>query len=432
MGYSVAPVGDLGACTNTADIGNTGDPGDYYCLNSGPTGNQASVTPDGRPDFIASSHRADFAGMGDVGIAFAIDGATGRVMDVYNHPEPKISSIFAFSNYNQPALGDAGSSNKPDVYQGAMVHDVQHRAQGRGWVLSGDFTSGGANHYGIAVLDDPTPNQIGNFSTSSGGVGDLDGDSRKELMIGAYGPHAPQVIENVVSDVHIFAPLGELVLQTIPDPDQQPGSGFGRGLAPLGDLNDDGFLDFAVGAGGFDPGAPTACSPCTPVPGNPAQGRIYILRSDNSPAPPPEPGPGSSSQGSVGPQGAQGAQGPQSPAATLSGRTLELVAAPVRRSSRRGARVSLRRGRGLRLVGKLESFANEAGCVSRQQVLLQRRGPRSATYRTFTRATTDADGDFSSRFTPRRTFIYRAQVAQTDACLGAVSNREKVRVTRRK
>ncbi|MGI8511935.1 MAG: integrin alpha [Solirubrobacteraceae bacterium] len=418
MGYSVAPVGDLGKCNNTTPIAPGDNPSTYYCLN---TANN-TTTPDGKADFIASSHRVDTNGMGDVGVAFAIDGATGRVMDIYNHPEPQISSIFGFSNYNQPAMGDLGSSTAPDVYQGAMIHNVQSRAQGRGWVLSGDFRSGGANHYNIAVLDDPTPSQIGNFSTSSAGVGDVSGDARKELMIGAYGPHAPQVVDDVINDVHIFSALGEQVLQTIPDPDQQPGSGFGRALAPMGDLNNDGFLDYAVGAGGFDPGASVTCSPCQSG-ASAAQGRIYILRSDNSPAPPgvsPPPPPGVSPPPPIGvpPPVSQNGTVP-----VLAGRTITLAPSATKVSRPRSGKP-----RAVKLDGVVEAFSNRQGCEPGQTVALQRRRPGSARYGTFASRRTNARGEFSAKFTPRATYFYRARVGQSQTCLGAVSERERIDV----
>ncbi|HEV3376184.1 MAG TPA: integrin alpha, partial [Thermoleophilaceae bacterium] len=291
-------------------------------------------------------------------------------------------------------------------------------AQGRGWVLNGDFRFGGANHYEIAQLDDPTPSKIANFGTSSAGVGNVAGDSRKELAIGAYGPHAPQIVEDVISDVHIFSPLTEEVLQTISDPDQQPGAGFGRALAPMGDLNNDGFLDFAVGSGGFDPGQVVTCSPCTGGP-NPGQGRIYLLRSDNSPAPP----------GPTAPSGAGGG-GAASTVPVLAGRSVSLAASKSR--VRAGRRARARRARRIRLSGVVEAFSNEAQCVPRQRVQLQRRRPGRARYRTFARRTTNRRGGFSARLRPRRTYVYRARVGQTASCHGAVSETERVTVTRKK
>jgi hypothetical protein len=417
MGYSVAPVGDLGFCVNTTPIAATDDPDSYYCMNAPAN----STAPDGRPEIVLSSHRVDASGLGDVGMAFVIDGRTGRILDVLNNPQPQQTAIFAFSNYNQPPLGDAGSNTTPDIYQGAMIHDVLFRAQGRGWVLNGDFRFQGANHYEIAQLDDPTPSKIGNFSTSSAGVGNVAGDLRKELAIGAYGPHAPQIIDDVISDVHIFSPLTEKALQTISDPDQQPGSGFGRALAPMGDLNDDGFLDFAVGAGGFDPGQVVTCSPCSGAP-NPGQGRIYLLTSDNSPAPSGPSGGGGTTGG--------GTTGGGSTAVVLAGRSVTLAASRNTVRMRRAGAAQARRR--VRLSGVVEAFSNETGCVPNQSVALQRRRPSRARYLTFARRTTNRAGAFSIRIRPRRTFVYRARVEQTASCHGAVSESERVTVLRRR
>ena len=381
MGYSVAPVGDLGRCgpvTPAPPIAATDDPDTYLCLNTANT-----TTPDGRPDLIVSVHRVDSGSLGDTGIALAVDGASGRVMDVYNHPEPQQSAIFGFSNYNQPAIGDVGSSAAPDVYQGAMIQDVSKFAQGQGYVLSGDFRSGGANHYRISTLDDPTPNKIGNFGTSSAGVGNVVGDFHNEIMIGAYGPHAPQVIDDIVSDVHIFDPQHDEVLRTIPDPDNQPGSGFGRGLAPMGDLNDDGFLDFVVGAGGFGPGS---CSPCPPGGTEPAQGRAYLFTSTD-----------------------------------VAARTIGLSA-----STRK-----VKKRKPVKLRGSIDAVANEAACEDGVTVDLQRR-KKGGAFRDFTTATTNEGGAYTTEIRPRKTREYRARVDASAQCEAATSETVKVKVKKAK
>jgi FG-GAP repeat len=379
MGYSIEPVGDLGKCNNTTPIAATDSPSTYLCLNTANT-----TTPDGKPEFILSDHRVDANGLGDVGLAMAIDGATGRVLDIYNHPEPQQSAIFAFSNYNQPAIGDVGSSTAPDVYQGAMVQDVAKFAQGEGYVLSGDFRSGGANHYRISTLDDPTPNKVGNFGTSSAGVGNVSGDSRNEIMIGAYGPHAPQVIDDVISDVHIFDPQHDEALRTIPDPDQQAGSGFGRALAPLGDLNEDGFLDFVVGAGGFGPGS---CSPCPPTGTEPAQGRVYLFTSND-----------------------------------VAARAVTVDA----------SKKKVKKHKPVELSGSIDAVANEEECEPSQTVDLQRRKPGSGAFTAFTTAKTREDGSYSAEIRPRKTREYRASLDASAKCEAAVSDAVKVKVKKKR
>ncbi len=390
LGYSIAPVGDLGKC-NAGAVG----PG-AFCADS--TG-----TADGRPDVVISSHRTDDFGMFDVGQALLLDGSGGALLYAYRHPEPQPASLFAFSNYNQPAPGDLGSSTTPDVYEAAMRQNNPFTGGGKGYVMNGAFRqTGSPNAVSFATLVDPTPHPSEDFGTSSAGLGNVVGstdglDSRNELLIGAYGPHNPGTNPFVVNDVHIVSPLTEQPLMTIAAPDQQQGSGFGTAVAPMGDLNGDGIIDFAVGAGLFD------------GPGGLDAGRIYIFRSDDTPAPPATPTPSPPA-------------GPAAVAATLAGRTL--VIAPSRSRVARRSRVTLR--------GALEAFANQAACETGQTVELQRRSPASPVYATFRRVKTAAGGRFAARIRPTRTAIYRARVAQTVSCLGAASSGERVTVVRRR
>jgi hypothetical protein len=408
LGYSIEPVGDLGKCLKTG--GGTSGPGLFCRKSSGaPDG---TTTPDGRPDVVLSSHRTDDFGMDDAGVALLFDGqdAEGSLLATYRHPEPQPASIFAFSNYNQPAIGDVGSGTNADVYQAAMRQNNPFTGGGRGYVMNGNFLQGGSpNAISFATLNDPTPNPSEDFGTSSSGVGNVAGAEtspalgpHNEILVGAYGPHNPGTNQSVINDVHIFSPLTEQELQRLVPPDQQPGFGFGNALAPMGDLNDDGFLDYAIGAGLYDDVTSTG----TPVPN---AGRIYLYLSDNSPAPPTA-GP---TPPTPGPQGPQGAPGP-----TLAGRVVDLAA----------SRGRVRRGRSIRLAGDVEAFADPAHCEQGVLVELQRRVPNRPGFRTFARRTTSSTGGFAARTRPRRTLLYRALVRRTDACLGAASDRERVTV----
>jgi len=402
MGYSIAPVGDLGKCNNVA-VG----PG-AFCADS--TG-----TADGRPDVVISSHRTDDFGMFDAGVGLLLDGSSGALLYTYRHPEPQPAALFAFSNYNQPAPGDLGSSTTPDVYEPAMRQNNPFTGGGKGYVMNGAFRqTGSPNSVSFSTLVDPTPHPSEDFGTSSAGVGNVvtsaNGlDDRNELLIGAYGPHNPGTNPFVINDVHFFSPLTEQPLMSIQAPDQQEGSGFGTAVAPMGDLNGDGLIDFAVGAGLYD--GTTGAD----------EGRIYIFKSDDSPAPPPPAPPDTTGpQGPQGPTGATGPAGRSGGSLTLAGRTLDV--APSRSKVREGSRVRLR--------GVLEAFADPSECESGQSVEIQRRSPRSPVYRTFRRVETGRSGRFSLRFKPSKTRIYRARVPQTANCLGAASSGERVTVRR--
>jgi hypothetical protein len=278
-------------------------------------------------------------------------------------------------------------------------------------VLDGQFKqSGSPNTISFASFQAPNPQASMNFGTSSAGVGNIADaesglDSRNEILIGAYGPHNPGTNPFLMSSVSFFSPLTENALQTIDDPDAQPGSGFGQALAPLGDINGDGFLDFAAGAGYFT-GTTGA-----------RQGRIYIFRSDNSPAP-PTPTPPSP----TGPTGATGPPGPAglSTATVLAGRHLEiqLGASKVTRNHR------------FRILGLLEAFSDQSTCEGGQPVTIQRRSPNNLRYTTVKTVTSSATGQFSLRLNATASAVYRAWVGQTTQCLGAVSETQRLTVTR--
>lgn len=414
FGILLIPLGDGGQC-NDAVVSNPG----AKCLNSTNPNNQ-----DGRPDFVIVANGIDLFAVPDAGTAFEIDGAKLSVIKRSDYPgEIKSSESWGIAQNGVvgPAMGDLGArSTRPDYYVPDIQYGGQYEAQGRGWVVSGDpFSTGRFFEFPTRLLD-PTPQDSEQFGIAAAAVGDLQGDSRNELLVGAIGPHNPGSFENVINDVHFFNTITGEPLQTIAAPDQQGGESFGIGIAPLGDLNSDGFLDFAVGAEQYDltTSGPPCATPCANA------GRVYLFRSDDSPAP-PAPAPPT---GPAGPQGPQGPQGPAAAATVLAGRDLEIEASRNRIVARRGARTSRRRA--VRISGVLEAFANESRCEPDQPVQLQRRRPGSLRYAQFRDLRTSSTGTFHTSFSPKRTFVYRARVAASSECQGAASNRERVTVLR--
>jgi len=318
FGNSLTPIGDVGTCKPIAATetrpATPVPPAGTECPRS-----QNQGDPDGFPDVVVSHQRADLPlddprpDLQDAGASYVVDGKTATILATFENPEPQRGVVFG-AQVSQFASGDLGDTTKPDVFMGSPGQNTQtDTAVGRGYVMNGNLTATPAA-VNISRLDDPTPVKAGNFGASHVGVGDLVPGPRtpaNELVVGEGGGFygvAPQ--REIITDVHVMNGVTERALQSIPDPEQQGGSSFGGDVVPLGDLNGDGFLDLAASASNFDGQVGID------------QGRAYILRSDNSPAPafvtqPPPPPPAGGPAGAPPPPPPTTAP-PAGPAATPS------------------------------------------------------------------------------------------------------------------
>ena len=91
---------------------------------------------------------------------------------------------------------------------------------------------------------------------------------------------------------------------------------------------------------------------------------------------------------------------------------------------------SVKRDKRVRLTGELNEAGNEPACEAGQTIELQRKKPKRSTFVLFKRVTTSATGGFRAKVKVKRTFRYRAQVAEGGGCAAAVSGAEKIRVKR--
>ena len=85
-----------------------------------------------------------------------------------------------------------------------MRQNNPYTGGGKGFFLNGNFRQPGSpNSISFATATDPTPHPSEDFGTSSAGIGNVFGDPRNEVMIGAYGPHNPGTAADTINDVHI-------------------------------------------------------------------------------------------------------------------------------------------------------------------------------------------------------------------------------------
>ena len=90
----------------------------------------------------------------------------------------------------------------------------------------------------------------------------------------------------------------------------------------------------------------------------------------------------------------------------------------------------MKKGKKVTLTGRLTEIVRQA-CQSGQAVELQRKRPSQTAVTTVEQLTTDAAGRFSTKKKVKKTFEYRAQVAETASCGAGLSNTEKDKVKKK-
>jgi Ca2+-binding RTX toxin-like protein len=219
-----------------------------------------------------------------VGAAFLVNGATGAVLSTpsgtaITSPEPQKLSQFSGSFNGGRPVGDLGASSAPDILLPAALQNASSTDDGKIWAFNAVSGGGGATgSWQFASMGDPNPVPGGNFGGAFTGVGNLVpglASPANELLVGGFRfDPSTEAADDVVADVHFVNVQRGTNLMTIPNPTGARGDGFGVGLVPMGDLNGDGFLDFA--ASSYLANIKTG-----------GDGRAFIFRSDNTPPPAP-------------------------------------------------------------------------------------------------------------------------------------------------
>jgi hypothetical protein len=92
----------------------------------------------------------------------------------------------------------------------------------------------------------------------------------------------------------------------------------------------------------------------------------------------------------------------------------------------------VKKGKRVTLTGQVNQVTRQGACESGQPVQLQRKKPSQTTFTTVEQLQTSATGGFSTKEKVKKTYEYRAEVAETAACGGGLSNTEKVKVKKKK
>ncbi len=196
------------------------------------------VDGDGTPDLLVG---APFQPVGDntnQGQAFVLSGATGNLLFTLNTPDEAENTLFGAA---VAGVGDVDGDGTPDLLVGAPDQTVDGNAsQGQAFVLSG--FDGSLLH----TLNNPTPQADARFGAAVAGVGDVNGDNIPDLLVGADEQDVDG--NNSQGQAFVFSGADGSLLHTLNNPTPQASASFGAAVAGVGDVNGDDRSDLLVGA----------------------------------------------------------------------------------------------------------------------------------------------------------------------------------------
>jgi hypothetical protein len=195
------------------------------------------VDGDGVPDMVIGSPARFENELGPCNPdqAFVMSGHDGRqLLGELNSIGKKMDFGFGVSG-----IGDFDGDDVPDV----LVAAPKHR-----YVVDGGsvFAFSGATGELIRSFDNPRPQPDAYFGGAMVGIDDVNGDGVRDVLIGAPYQDVDSFPNQGIA--WVLSGTDSSVLAQLNSPIQQPNSNFGSAVASIGDVNDDGIPDLAVGA----------------------------------------------------------------------------------------------------------------------------------------------------------------------------------------
>ncbi len=193
------------------------------------------VNNDGYDDLIIGASQATGIWSWGAGIAYVYSGADGSLLYTFTGE----AEDDRFGMYHISGAGDVNNDGFADVIVGASYNDALGNRTGRAYVFYG-----GEGPFPITVLASDA-DMIFTGSVIDGGLGfsvsdagDVNNDDYDDLFVGAWNPYG-------TAKAYVYSGLDGSVLYNLIAETQ--GDAFGFSVS-AGDLNNDGIVDFVVGA----------------------------------------------------------------------------------------------------------------------------------------------------------------------------------------
>lgn len=206
----------------------------------------ADINQDSVPEILVGAPRADYFAAGNYyeGISFVFDGSDGQVVRALRAAQDIWDNLsYSLVGSAVASLNTIQETGQSVVLVGAPLAKHPNRS-GMMFVFRADS---GASGVLLDTLRSPNPDTNNYFGCSVARLNNINNDGRPDFIVGAYQESiSPAAFQ--AGRAYIYNGRNDSLLFQLQSPSPETHGQFGWSVCEIGDINDDGRSDFAVGA----------------------------------------------------------------------------------------------------------------------------------------------------------------------------------------